>query len=280
MLSVAVLPIRPTRSPSEKAFTLVELLVVIGIIALLISILLPTLGRTREMARRIVCSSNLRQIAMATFMYEQNYKTMPGPVIPCALDPLVVNASPSLIDFTLNGNPQWYRSRNLASDDKLHGLMKNRQIWFCPSGQNLRENAVPVSASSPFVGRKLQYGYLCNNQPTSVPKYFFGYWYTSTTLKSEDFKPKKVAQCRQSGTTAAAARTSSEIWMYSDIDGPLLNTNVASNFSIAKYTGADFESYPWQPVHESGRKRGRSWVFFDGHAEYRSADRNPADPLG
>ena len=73
-----VLNSRSTRR-RPPAFTLVELLVVIGIIAALIGILLPTLSRAREKAKQVQCQSNLRDIGAQLLIYAQKWN---GWIIP------------------------------------------------------------------------------------------------------------------------------------------------------------------------------------------------------
>lgn len=61
------------RTSKSNAFTLVELLVVISIIALLLAILMPSLSRAREQAKKVVCGSNLHQVTLGLHTYAADY---------------------------------------------------------------------------------------------------------------------------------------------------------------------------------------------------------------
>src|SRR5256885_9728885 len=74
-------------------FTLIELLVVVAIIAIIASLLIPTLGRAKDKGRTTKCASNARQLVMAAIMYEQDSQyypnTWPPPLWYTQLQPYV-----------------------------------------------------------------------------------------------------------------------------------------------------------------------------------------------
>jgi prepilin-type N-terminal cleavage/methylation domain-containing protein len=70
---VARSPFARRRRYARSGFTLIELLVVIAIIALLVSILLPSLNRAKQLAKNVVCMSNLRSIGTLALMYQADY---------------------------------------------------------------------------------------------------------------------------------------------------------------------------------------------------------------
>ncbi len=104
-------------------FTLIELLVVIAIIAILAAILFPVFARAREKARQTSCLSNLKQIALATNMYAQDYNE--------ALPPILLQSGENLY----------------AVNETLSPYMRNDQLWICPTDRVGEVETTEVGAS-------------------------------------------------------------------------------------------------------------------------------------
>ncbi len=97
----------------RKGFTLIELLVVVAIIALLVSILLPAIGRVRELAKRVQCSTQLRAIGTSIVLY-QNQNRDSNPTVYQRTVPLTA------MSFGLAGygidKPRWYNDGGVWDD--------------------------------------------------------------------------------------------------------------------------------------------------------------------
>jgi prepilin-type N-terminal cleavage/methylation domain-containing protein len=112
----------------RHAFTLVELLVVIGIIAVLIGILVPTLSRSKDQAIRVQCMNNLRQLMLATLMYAaENKSSMPA-----------CNWGTPTTGW-LYGPPTFLRGREEDLETgMLWPYLKNRKVYRCPAHGDFR----------------------------------------------------------------------------------------------------------------------------------------------
>lgn len=115
----------------KKAFTLIELLVVISIIALLVSILMPALGRAREQAKRVTCASQLKTTGIALNLYgeDNNYQ------LPDLADKAEKYPWRTYAAYWVNSDSEIIRPLGLGY---LHstGLIDTPEVFYCPSAKD------------------------------------------------------------------------------------------------------------------------------------------------
>jgi prepilin-type N-terminal cleavage/methylation domain-containing protein/prepilin-type processing-associated H-X9-DG protein len=154
------------RRPSRRGFTLVELLVVIGIIALLISILMPALTKAKNQALLVKCSNQVRQIYLACSMFAaDNKQSLPRPAIGPGDAPVGNIPAQKNCMFTM---PDWgvLKYDEGCMVQYMPGGWKAREeVWYCPG--DLGE--VTQGGGAPANGLKRNFSYSFNSCITATP---------------------------------------------------------------------------------------------------------------
>ncbi len=151
---------RPSAVPS-RGFTLIELLVVVAIIALLIGILLPSLGQARERAKRSACLSNLRQVHLSFYMYAQDSNDQ----VPLGYRTVSKQFNSMIYSSTVS---RWVLFGLLVTG----GYEKVPKVMYCPSQTNTKFMYATSDNPWPAVGgiptTNIQAGY-CSRPDQQIP---------------------------------------------------------------------------------------------------------------
>ncbi len=227
----------------QKAFTLVELLVVIGIIAVLVSLLLPSLNRARAQAQQTQCASNMRQTGLGLQMYVNENKGWLPPLSPNDAQAPGAVALPSAVECTTDfGQEVVYSHFPNFLGSLIPYMQGNIAVFRCPTVQYPE----PYFPTDPF--------YL----PDAASD--------TTNLGNAAVLGRKISMIR--GSAEVAYLQEQPYRWGAAIYRPLRNSSVVGlywYFHDNVNGGATGDEFQYSNNHF----KGGNLVFVDGHAEYR-----------
>jgi prepilin-type N-terminal cleavage/methylation domain-containing protein/prepilin-type processing-associated H-X9-DG protein len=248
----------PTKH-DRSGFTLIELLVVIAIIAILAAILFPVFAQARESARKVTCTSNLKQMAFAVLMYTQDYDE-------CF--PMVTGQNLPAASGSPFGNQTWVENDIVFL---IQPYVKNFQVFFCPDRQKQVNQNGDVCFPSPINQDVWGYGYNWSS----------GYGYgadTSQNLwnKGDGCVMAQIADGSLPGRPISGVNFPAQFAMLGDTgDTPrqTLNTATYDPRCGAGYEGGNAD-LPTGARHQGGN----NFAFSDGHAKFFHVNLSYVDP--